>query len=317
MFGLTNQRVELFEAITPFRQGLLELDHMHRMRWQLSGNPQGAPVVWIHGGPGSSSSPLHRRFFDPEKFLIIQYDQRGCGQSEPRGSIECNTTSDLLADLERLRKALGVSKWSVAAGSWGAALALLYVQAHADVIERVLLRSPFLCTANEIDRYFLSPPKACEPQWEQLAHQCRQLGSASIQSCSYQVFCEASDSQAQVKLARAWVVYEAAMDAYPATTEPPSKFNDSALISRYRIQMHYLQHRCFVDEPILTHAHRLRNVDLVLVHGDQDALCPFDNSLAIQQASACARLVPVTGAGHNMFDERMIKAVFTEIQRWA
>lgn len=313
---LTDHQFELFPSITPFREGWLTLDHAHQMHWQLSGNPSGTPVVWIHGGPGSSSSPLHRRLFDPEKFLIIQYDQRGCGQSKPRGCIEQNTTTDLVADLERLRKALGISRWSVVGGSWGAALALLYAQAYTQAVDRLLLRSPFLCTANEIERYFSHPPQACQHMLDRIAQACQQLGSASIPACSYRVFCQDNDVSSQTRLARAWVAYEASMDAYPISITAPTRFDDQSLIVRYRIHMHYLQHQCFVNHSVLERAHLLSDVDLTLIHGDQDALCPFENSLSIQRSIPHARLVTVTGAGHNMFDERMIHAVHTQIRRW-
>jgi len=331
---VSDSDLNLYPSITPFREGLLELDHGHQMHWQLSGNADSQPVLWIHGGPGSRASPMHRRLFDPNKYLIIQYDQRGCGRSLPKGETRHNTTQDLLADIERLRRFLGISAWHVAGGSWGGSLALLYAQAHPEVIRRMLLRSPFLATEQEINAYLFTPPAGCQAVWEQLSRECNQDGPATILEYSHRVFGETGEgkqiSAKQSRLARAWVSYESAMDSYPVTHSAPTtqstQFDDQALIARYRIHLHYLWHRCFLDKPIVDGLDRLKGLDLTLVHGDCDALCPFDNSLLIQklvpqqlvpqQLVPPATLVTVPGAGHNAFDERMIRAVVQQIERW-
>ncbi len=320
--SLTPVGATLFPSIEPFRKGLLELDHGHRMYWQLSGNPNGVPVLWIHGGPGSSAIPTHRRLLDPDRFFIIQYDQRGCGLSEPKGATHANTTPDLVADIERLRRALGLVRWHVVGSSWGSALALIYAQAHADRVARVLLRSPFLCTSQEIDGFVYVPRSGCETAWARLESECRptqpsQNQTTSILEYSYRTLCKGDDVDAQSRLALAWLNYEASMDAWPAPVLSTSRSDGHALIPRYQVHVHYLKHRCFVDQTILANADQLGAVDMTLVHGDLDALCPFDNSLAIQRAVPQARLVPVAGAGHNMFDERMMHALLTELQTWA
>ncbi len=265
---------------------------------------------------------MHRRLFDPEKYLIIQYDQRGCGRSRPRGEIRYNTTEDLLTDIERLRVALNVQAWHVAGGSWGASLALLYVQSNPMVIRRVLLRSPFLCTDQEINAYLSAPPEACKARWHSLVDVCNRQGRSTILDYSHAVFCaDADDTPVATghlgELARAWSVYEMAMDAWPASTTPPTRFDDQALIDRYRIHLHYLQARCFVQTPIVNQPERFKGVDLTIVHGEQDALCPFHNSLELQRRIPRAKVVPVSGAGHNAFDSRMVRAVMAEIGRWA
>ena len=313
---MNTKRLALFPVLEPFDSGLLALDHGHQMHWQASGNPDGKPVLWIHGGPGSSASPLHRRLFDPTRFLIIQYDQRGCGRSEPHGDTAANTTSDLLQDIEHLRHALGIVRWDVAGGSWGATLALLYVQAHPDAVDRVLLRSTFLGTGAEIDAFLHEPQGACEAPWLQLRDACSNHGVGSILDISHRVFCEQSDNAAQCQLARAWVQYESAMDAYPAVAPSLSRFDDSALIARYQVHTHYLQHRCFLKQAVLSNTEVMRGLDLTLVHGEADALCPFANSVMIQRSVPHATLVPVAGAGHNMFDNRMLEALLMQFQTW-
>lgn len=307
---------KLFAETQPSSQGWLAVGNGHQLHWQASGNPEGRPVVWLHGGPGSSASPLHRRFFDPALFWIIQYDQRGCGRSLPAGEITHNETTDLIGDVERLREHLSLTRWSVVGGSWGGALALLYAQAHPERVDRMLLRSPFLCTQAEIDNFMEHPPEGCRERWESLQSQVPQAAQQNILAFGYRVFCLEQDVQQQVQLAQAWMAYEAAMNVYPAQAPTLGLTGNDTLIARYRIQSHYLWHRCFVGPNILAHSHLLSEIPLTLVHGDRDALCPFANSLDIQRAVPQAKLVRVSGGGHDLTDPGMLSATFQELAYW-
>lgn len=307
---------KLFAETQPSSQGWLAVGNGHQIHWQASGNPEGIPVVWLHGGPGSSASPLHRRFFDPALFWIIQYDQRGCGRSLPAGEIHHNETVDLIADIERLREYLSLSRWSVVGGSWGGALALLYAQAHPERIIRMLLRSPFLCTQAEIENFMEHPPEGCRERWESLQSLVPQAVQQNILAFGYRVFCLEQDVQQQVQLAQAWMAYEAAMNVYPAQAPTLSLTGNDTLIARYRIQSHYLWHRCFVGQNILAQSHRMSEIPLTLVHGERDALCPFANSLDIQRAVPQAKLVRVAGGGHDLTDPGMLNATFQELAYW-
>ena len=307
---------KLFAETQPSSQGWLAVGNGHQIHWQASGNPEGIPVVWLHGGPGSSASPLHRRFFDPALFWIIQYDQRGCGRSLPAGEIHHNETVDLIADIERLREHLSLTRWSVVGGSWGGALALLYAQAHPDRVDRMLLRSPFLCTQAEIENFMEHPPEGCRERWESLQSQVPQAAQQNILAFGYRVFCLEQDVQQQVQLAQAWMAYEAAMNVYPAQAPTLSLTGNDTLIARYRIQSHYLWHRCFVGQNILAQSHRMSEIPLTLVHGERDALCPFANSLDIQRAVPQAKLVRVAGGGHDLTDPGMLSATFQELAYW-
>lgn len=310
-------KTKLFVESSPLGQGWLPVGNGHQLHWQTSGNPEGMPVVWLHGGPGSSASPLHRRFFDPTLFWIIQYDQRGCGRSLPLGEIGHNETVDLIADIERLRQHLSLERWSVVGGSWGGALALLYAQAHPERIDRMLCRSPFLCTQAEIENFMEHPPEGCRERWEGLQSHVPKHSGQSILEFGYRVFCLDQDVKKQSQLAQSWMAYEAAMNVYPAQAPALGLPGSDALIARYRIQSHYLWHRCFVDKNILTHNHKLTDIPLTLVHGDMDALCPFTNSLEIQRALPQAKLVRVAGGGHDLTDPGMLSATFKEIALWS
>ena len=310
-------KTKLFPESPPSAQGWLAVGNGHQLYWQTSGNPEGVPVVWLHGGPGSSASPLHRRFFDPALFRIIQYDQRGCGRSLPAGEIHHNETVDLIADIERLREHFYLKTWSVVGGSWGGALALLYAQAHPERITRMLLRSPFLCTQAEIENFMEHPPEGCRALWEALQSHVPPHSGESILAFGYRVFCLEQDVQQQVQLAQAWMAYEAAMNVYPAPAPTLGLTGNDMLLARYRIQSHYLWHRCFVSQNILAHSHRLSEIPLTLVHGDEDALCPFENSLEIQRAVPQTKLVRVAGGGHDLTDPGMLSATFQELACWS
>lgn len=309
-------KTKLFPEAQPLAQGWLEVGGGHEIYWQTSGNPEGLPVVWLHGGPGSSASPLHRRFFDPEIFWIIQFDQRGCGRSRPLGLIQHNQTPDLIADIDRLREFMGLSSWSVVGGSWGGALGLLYAQEHPERVERMLLRSPFLCTQAEIENFMEHPPQACLERWRNLKALVPESSGQTILEFGYRVFCQDHNMGEQARLARAWASYEAAMNAYPAEAPALGSFDDATLLARYRIQSHYLSHQCFVRGNILTGMQALGEVPLTLVHGAQDALCPFANSQAIQCLAPHAKLVQVEGAGHDLTDPGVLAATFAELELW-
>ena len=309
-------KTKLFPEIAASAQGWLDVGDGHEIHWQASGNPDGMPVVWLHGGPGSSASPLHRRFFDPEVFWIIQFDQRGCGRSRPAGAIQHNKTSDLIADIERLRMCLGLSTWSVVGGSWGGALGLLYAMKHPERIDRMLLRSPFLCTPAEIENFMEHPPEACRERWQSLKSQVPQSSGRTVLEYGYQVFCLENNLAEQLSLGAAWASYEAAMNVYPAEAPASVAPDGAAIIARYRIQSHYLKHRCFVREDFLADAQTLGNKPLTLVHGDMDALCPIANSQAIHRLVPRAKLVQVKGAGHDLTDPGVLAAMFAELQLW-
>jgi proline iminopeptidase len=329
LFSMTTT---LFPDALPARQAWLDVGAGHCLYFQTSGNPQGIPVVWLHGGPGSSSTAFHRRFLNPSKFWIIQFDQRGCGKSEPSGGIVANQTHDLISDIERLREHLGLARWHVVGGSWGGTLALIYAQAHPNVVSRILLRSPFLCTPLEIDNYMEHPPEACRDLWQLFKNQLPIAVGESMLACCHRVFCEEQDQATQTRIARAWVAYESAMNLFPKapsqSAQPPQPAKpsqtadtnttaDDALIARYRVHSHYLQYRCFVNGDLLAQPQTLRSLDLTIVHGEEDALCPFQNSLTIKQAVPQTRVVRVAGAGHDLSDKGVLAAMILEIERWA
>jgi proline iminopeptidase len=308
---------KIFPAITPFRQGWLAVGAGHEIHWALSGNPAGIPVVWLHGGPGSAASLLHRRFFDPEQFLIVQFDQRGCGNSRPPGRLISNQTSDLVADMELLRNMLGLKAWCVVGGSWGGALALAYAHRFPTVILHMLLRSPFLCSLQEIEQFMCYPPPACNHALQQLMLQLPSGCSEDLLSYGHRVFCLEHDGKRQAVLASAWARYESAMNAYPQSPTDADMPPGETMIARYQIQCHYLANACFVTREQLLAPEPLRHLNLTLIHGEQDALCPLSNSHAIVAHAAAAHLIQLPDCGHELATTPMQNALLQVIAGWS
>lgn len=297
------------------RQGWLEVGQGHRIYWQTSGNPTGVPVVWLHGGPGSASSPLHRQVFDPTYFHIIQFDQRGCGQSQPAGLIVDNRTSDLVSDIEKLRLFLEIPNWHVVGGSWGGALALAYAHAHPYSIRNLLLRSTFLCSQQEVDAFLSTPPKQCESVWQKLMA-CVPATGEDLLSYGHRVFCLEDNQDEQSLLALAWARFESSMNAYPLTAPELELSSGATLVSRYRVQCHYLKHGCFTTRDALLNPNGLQELNVVVVHGSDDAVCPFENSQAIKKAMPQATLVSVPDCGHDLTHPAMFAAIKHAIAQW-
>lgn len=309
--------IGLYPALSPFRQGFLPVGDGHALHWELSGNVKGIPLVWLHGGPGSCASLLHRRFFDPERYLIIQYDQRGCGKSRATQSLVRNETDDLVSDLERLREFLGLKAWSVVGGSWGGALALAYAQQHSGRIEHLLLRSPFLCSPAEIDAFMNHPPTACLTYRRDLYDYVPDTRAETLLDFGYRVFCLEQDIALQSSLALSWARYEAAMNAYPDPAPELTLESGESLIPRYQVQCHYLFNKCFTTRDALLQPDALGKIDLILIHGEQDALCPVSNSEAIHAIVPDSKLIKLPGCGHDLATQGMQQALVSAIACWS
>ena len=237
----------LFPPLEPYASGWLERDEGHRIWYEQSGNPQGAPVVFLHGGPGSSTNPDHRRFFDPAFYRIVLLDQRGCGRSTPRGEIRANTTPHLLSDLERLRLELEIRRWLLFGGSWGSTLALAYAQAHPEIVSGLVLRGLFLASEDEVSWFVTGLSRFLPEAWSTFA------ASGDDQSCAgllrrYHERIVLDD----VAAAARWNAWESAVMAV-GEAPPASAAADMATLARVRVQLHYLVNGCFLAPGQLLH----------------------------------------------------------------
>ena len=305
--------LELYPPLQPMSVQRLQVDERHTLHVETCGAPDGEPVLFLHGGPGSSINPNHRRFFDPAFWRIVLFDQRGCGQSSPAGSVESNTTQDLIADIERLREALGLQRWTLFGGSWGSTLALAYAQRHPRHVRAMILRGVFLASRAEV-RWFVSGLRAFVPEaWQDFGGSEPDLGADALLA-RYHAQVTGTDAAAAVAAARCWSAYENAVMAVgeapaSATTAPAVAVAD-AILARVRVHLHYLVNDCvLVPDALLEGSVRLAGIPARIVQGRRDLVCPPSTAHALQRAWPGSTLRMVEAAGHSALHPAMIDAL--------
>jgi proline iminopeptidase len=293
----------LFAPVEPFASGMLELDAPHRMYFEQSGNPRGVPVVFLHGGPGAGSSPVHRQFFDPAFYRIVVFDQRGAGRSTPLGSLENNTTPALIGDMERLRGHLGIDRWIVFGGSWGSTLALAYAEHHPQRCRGLILRGIFLCRPSEID-WFLYGLRAIFPEaWRTFAGFIPEAERADLLAAYHRRLVDA-DPAVHMPAARSWSVYEGSCSTLLPNPALVADFaTDRVALGLARIEAHYFRHDIFLPPDfLLAHAAQLKPIPGVIVQGRYDIVCPTISADDLHHAWPEADYQVVPDAGHSAFE---------------
>lgn len=293
----------LFPPLEPYQSGMLDLDAPHRMYHEQSGNPRGVPVVFLHGGPGAGSSAIHRQFFDPGFYRIVVYDQRGAGRSAPLGCLDANTTPDLIADLERLRKHLGIERWLVFGGSWGSTLALAYAEHHPERCLGLMLRGIFLCRPSEID-WFLYGLRAIFPEaWRQFAGFVPEAERADLLTAYHRRLVD-PDPAVHMPAARSWSVYEGSCSTLLPNPGLVADFaSDRVALGLARIEAHYFRHDIFLPPDfLLAHASRLKPIPGIIVQGRYDIVCPAISADDLHHAWPEADYTIVADAGHSAFE---------------
>jgi proline iminopeptidase len=307
-------RSALHPPIEPFDSGMLPLDDVHTMYWEASGNPDGVPVLFLHGGPGGGSSPEHRRFFDPTFFRAVLFDQRGAGASTPVGETSGNTTQQLIEDIERLREYLGIERWLVFGGSWGSTLGLAYGQAHPSRCLGFLLRGIFLGRPSEID-WFLHGLKNVFPEaWHKFAGMLPQVERGNLLR-GYLKRLFDPDPRVHLPYARAWSEYEGTCSTLLPNPDLVRHFTDEAL-GLARLEAHYFAHECFLGpNELLARIDRIRHLPASIVQARYDMVCPIVNADELARAWPSARYVIVPDAGHSVWEPPVRAAVIAELER--
>ena len=305
----------LYAETAPYRLHALGVPGGHVLHVEESGHPQGIAVVVLHGGPGSGSSPLLRRFFDPARYRIVSPDQRGAGQSRPRGSTVDNTTSHLIADLETVRASLGIDRWLVVGGSWGATLALAYAMAHPGAVTGLLLRATFLAREEDIGGFFQPADVGLADAWARFAA----IAPADRRHAMLPFLAQGlhADADTARHMALAWWRWESTLATGAVAQPEPSGAALDAQVDRYRVQSHYLLHRCWLDEPpLLDRCDRLPAVPTLLLHGSEDRICRPEGALALHQRLPHSRLRLIEGAGHDPTHPSMVRAMVEALDGW-
>ena len=310
-------RTELYPEIEPYSAGMLELDGLHRMYWEQSGNSRGVPVVFLHGGPGAGAAPGHRRFFDPAYYRIVIFDQRGAGRSTPLGELRDNTTPHLVADIEKLRAHLGIERWLVFGGSWGSTLALAYSEAHPERCTGLILRGIFLCRKSEID-WFLYDLKNLFPEaWHAFAGTIPAKERGNLLAAYYQRLTN-PDPQVHMAAARAWSIYEGSCSTLLPNPETVAYFaGDVVALGLARIEAHYFSHDIFLPEnSLLNNIGRVRNIPGVIVQGRYDAVCPIVSADDVHRAWPEAQYFVVPDAGHSAWEPGICAELIKATERF-
>lgn len=295
----------LYPPIEPHEQGVLEVGDGQGIYWEVSGNPEGKPVVFLHGGPGGGTAPFHRQFFDPQAYRIVLFDQRGCGKSVPHiadgASLETNTTWHLVADIERLRTHLGVEAWQVFGGSWGSTLALAYAQTHPERVTELVLRGIFLLRRKEIDWYYNGAAGFVYPdEWEKFLAPVPVAERGGDMIEIYHRLLHSPDSKLATDAAVAWSTWEGATSSLMPQPDRVAETADPRFALAFAtIENHYFHNFGFLDEgQLLRDIDRIAHIPGVIVQGRHDMVCPAVSAWDLHRAWPNSELHLVPDAGH-------------------
>ncbi|AKH37412.1 MULTISPECIES: prolyl aminopeptidase [Nitrosomonas] len=294
---------ELYPEIEPYQQGMLPVDARHTLYWEQSGNPNGLPVLFLHGGPGAGSAPNHRRFFDPAYYRIIIYDQRGAGRSTPLGEIRDNTTPHLIEDIETLRQYLSIEQWLVFGGSWGSTLALAYGEAHPSSCLGFILRGIFLCRKSEIDWFLYGLRHFFPEAWQEFVAPLSLHERKDILAAYYQRLMD-PEPAIHMPAARAWGRYEGRCSTLLPSPETVNYFtSDTVALGLARMEAHYFSHDIFLPHnALLDNVKKLHGMPATIVQGRYDAVCPIISADDLTHAWPQAEYVIIEDAGHSAWE---------------
>jgi len=312
----------LYPPLEPYRTGFLRVSDVHEIYYEESGNPRGKPAVFVHGGPGGGTDAKMRCFFDPKRYRIVLFDQRGCGKSRPHASLVDNTTWHLVDDMERLREHLAIERWLVFGGSWGSTLALAYAETHPDKVSELVLRGIFLLRRWEIEWFYQNPggAGALYPDlWERYVAPIPENQRSDMVGAYYKLL-TSEDPEVLAHAARAWSVWEGATSYLRLNPDYVSKFEEDIYAATFaRIECHYFINKGFfkTDEQLLEDVGRIRHLPAVIVQGRYDIICPMKSAWDLHRAWPEADLRIVPDAGHSAFEAGNIHELVSATDRFA
>lgn len=296
----------LYPEIEPYNQFDLKVSDLHTIHIEESGNINGKPVIFLHGGPGGGIEPVYRQYFDPEKWRIIVFDQRGCGQSTPHAELQENTTWDLIADIEKIRQHLEIDKWVVFGGSWGSTLSLSYAITHPDRCKALVLRGIFMIRKKEINWFYQDGTSNIYPDaWEHYLRPIPEDERHDLVAAYYKRL-TSNDDSVRIEAAKAWSIWEASTSKLIQSEESIHAFEDAKVAEAFaRIECHYFTNRGFfdTDEWLLENVDKIRHIPTVIVQGRYDVVCPMISAWELHRAFPEADFEIVQDAGHSMTEK--------------
>ncbi len=301
----------LYPAIKPYNSFELSVTPPHVLYVEECGKPDGIPVIFVHGGPGAACEKYHRQFFDPERYRIILFDQRGAGKSTPHAELENNTTQELVADMEAIREQLGIHRWMLFGGSWGSTLSLVYAQTHPDRVLSLVLRGIFLCRQREIDWFYQEGASRIYPDiWEKYLAPIPVDEQHEMINAYYKRL-TGKDEFHCMQAAKAWSLWEGRTATLTSSQKVLDHFGDPhTALSLARIECHYFMHQSFLTEnQILNNAGKLSGIPGIIVQGRYDMICPMESAWQLHQSWPDSILQIIPAAGHSAAEPGIVSAL--------
>ena len=311
---------DLYPPIEPYNEGKLKVSELHTIHYEETGNRAGKPVIFLHGGPGGGISPMYRQYFDPQRWRIVIFDQRGCGRSTPYAELRENTTWDLVSDIEKLREHLKIDKWVVFGGSWGSTLALAYSQTHPNRCKGLVLRGIFMLRPSEIGWFYQWGASNIYPDaWQEYLKPIPEAERDDLLSAFYKRL-TSEDRQVRLEAARAWAVWEASTSKLIPSTRSKERFSMAEFAEAFaRIECHYFVNKGFFEREnqLLENIDRIQHLPGVIVQGRYDVVCPMITAWELHQAWQKAELIVVPDAGHSISEPGIKDALIEATDRFA
>ena len=311
---------DLYPPIEPYSQGKLKVSELHTIHYEESGNPEGKPVIFLHGGPGGGITPMYRQYFDPQRWRIVIFDQRGCGQSTPYAELRENTTWDLVEDIEKLRQKLNIDRWVVFGGSWGSTLALAYAQTHPDRCKGLILRGIFMLRTSEISWFYQSGANHIYPDaWQAYLKPIPEAERDDLLSAYYKRL-TSEDRQIRLEAARAWSIWEASTSKLIPSKVSKQRFGQAEFAEAFaRIECHYFVNKGFFEREdlLIDNVDRIQHLPGVIVQGRYDVVCPMISAWELHQVWQSAEFVVIEDAGHSVSEPGIKNALIEASDRYA
>ncbi len=316
----TTESRGFYPEIDPWETGMLPVSGGHEVYFEQSGNPDGAAVVFVHGGPGGGTSPWHRRFFDPARYRIVLFDQRGCGRSTPHASLRANTTWDLVRDMEALRERLHIDRWHVFGGSWGSTLGLAYAQKHPDRVRSLVLRGIFLLRNDELRWFYQQGASWLFPDAWQAYLDAIPVEEHDNLMAAYARRLTHNDRKVQLAAARAWSTWEGATSRLYVDPDMLDHYSeDEFALAFARIENHYFMNGAWFDhdDQLLRDVPKIRHIPCLIVQGRYDVVCPLRSAWDLHRAWPESKLVIVPDAGHSALEPGTVEALIAGTDAFA
>ncbi|MEM6613562.1 MAG: prolyl aminopeptidase [Cyanobacteria bacterium P01_C01_bin.72] len=311
---------DLYPPIEPYNQGKLKVSELHTIHYEESGNPQGKPVIFLHGGPGGGITPMYRQYFDPQLWRIVIFDQRGCGQSTPYAELRENTTWDLVGDIEQLREKLQIDRWVVFGGSWGSTLALAYAQTHPERCKGLILRGIFMLRPAEIRWFYQEGANHIYPDaWQEYLKPIPVEERGDLLTAFYQRL-TSEDREVRLGAARAWSVWEASTSKLIPSPVSRQRFGQAEFAEAFaRIECHYFVNGGFFEQEnqLLANIDRISHLPGVIVQGRYDVVCPMISAWELHQAWQSAEFIVIDDAGHSVSEPGIKDSLIKASDRFA